>query len=190
MGLNHLVTRAAAEAANTVRGVKPNQLDGATPCQEWTVRALINHLRQVIGALSLAGRGETVPNELWEREYDDAAPRFGDEADRAVAAWADRAPGEGTVRMGTADMPATVVATMLASDLVIHGWDLARATGQDYRCDGEVAEMTRRFIAETGEQGRSMGIFAGPVPVVSDASVLDQALGLSGRDPHWSPPDP
>jgi hypothetical protein len=83
--------RSAAEAASTVRGVKPHQLDAATPCEEWTVRTLINHLRQVIGALSLAGRGEAVPNELWEREYNEAAPRFDDEADRAIASWAGRA---------------------------------------------------------------------------------------------------
>lgn len=186
MGLNHLVARAAAEAATTVRGVKPNQFDAATPCEEWTVRALINHLRQVIDALGLAGRRQPVPDELWERTYDDAVSGFDDEADRAIAAWADHRSGEGTVRMGSSDMPTIFVATMLASDLVIHGWDLALATGQDYRCDGDLAELTLGFITETGEQGRSMGIFAEPVPVTADASALDRALGLSGRDPAWS----
>jgi uncharacterized protein (TIGR03086 family) len=82
---------------------------------------------------------------------------------------------------------APVIAAMLASDVVVHGWDLARATGQEYRCDPAAAEVAHRFVAETGEQGRQMGIFGAPVPVAADAPALDRALGLSGRDPGWAP---
>ena len=62
--------------------------------------------------------------------------------------------------------------------LVIHGWDLARATGQPFRCDAATAEVTRQFLTETGEQGRAMGIYAAAVPVDASASALDQALAL------------
>jgi uncharacterized protein (TIGR03086 family) len=90
--------------------------------------------------------------------------------------------------MGSIEMPAPAVATMLASDLVIHGWDLARATGQDFRCDDAVADMIHRFVADTAAQGRGMGLYAEPVPVADGAPALDRTLGLSGRDPQWTPP--
>jgi uncharacterized protein (TIGR03086 family) len=190
MRLNLLVARAATETANVIQGVKPDQFGAPTPCRDWDVRTLANHLLQVIRALSLAGRGEAVPSELWESDLmsDEWAGRFDDEARQAVTAWADPAAFEGTIELGSAEMPATLVATMLASDLVIHGWDLARATGQEYRCDGDTAELARQFVADTGDQGRAMGIFAEPVPVATGASTLDQVLGLSGRDPQWTPP--
>ena len=187
MELNRLTAAAATEAVNVVRGVKPDQLRAPTPCHDWDVQALTNHLLQVISGLSLAGRDQAVPQDLWESDLmsDDWAGQFADEARRGVTAWANSAAW-GTIRMGSTEMPASLVATMLASDLVIHGWDLARATGQDYRCDDEVAEVTYRFIVDSAEQGRGMGIFARPVPVADDAPTLDRALALSGRDPRWT----
>jgi uncharacterized protein (TIGR03086 family) len=74
---------------------------------------------------------------------------------------------------------------MLGADLVLHGWDLARATGQRFTCAPEVAEQTRVFLAGFAGQGRAMGLFAAPVPVGADASPLARALALSGRDPAW-----
>lgn len=188
MQLNQLVAKAATETANTVRGVKPDQLGAPTPCRDWDVRTLVNHLLQVIYAVNLAGRGEAVPGELWERDLMSGgwAERVDDEARQAVAAWSDPAARGDTVSVGSMQMPVPAVAAMLASDLVLHGWDLARATGQDYRCDDDAAEMTYRFITETGDQGRGMGIYAEPVPVADEAPALDRALGLSGRNPQWT----
>ncbi|BCB75924.1 TIGR03086 family metal-binding protein [Phytohabitans flavus] len=183
--MRDVLEKAITETAAVMRGVKPDQLGLPTPCRDWDVQTLANHLLQVATALSLAGRGEPVPGELWGRELmaDGWADRFESLAAPAVPAeWA------GMARVGEAEMPASVVAAMLVSDAVLHGWDLARATGQEYRCDPEVAELTYRFVLETGEQGRQMGIFAAPVPVARDAALLDRALGLSGRDPRWARP--
>jgi uncharacterized protein (TIGR03086 family) len=74
---------------------------------------------------------------------------------------------------------------MLGADLVLHGWDLARATGQTLHCSAEDAEQTGRFLDGFAEQGRGMGLFAAPVPVPADAPPLVRALALSGRDPLW-----
>ncbi len=179
------LVRAITATGTIVRGVKPDQLDDRTPCRDWDVRTLTNHLLQVVTAVDLAGRGEPVPNELWERQLptDDAAARFEDAARSAATAW-DPLPE--TVHMGESDLPAPFAVAMLGTDLVIHGWDLARATGQDYRVDDDLAEQAYRFVAGTAEQGRGMGIFGEPVPVDGGAP-LDRALGLSGRDPGWSP---
>lgn len=169
-------------------GVKPDQFHVPTPCAEWDARALTNHLLQVVSALHLTGRRQPVPDELWGRDLmvEGWADRFDDEGRAAAAAWAQPNAWEGMVSMGGAEMPASMIATMFASDLAIHGWDLARATGQDYRCDDDVAEATCRFIADMGEQGRQMGIYATPVTVAEHAAAFERALALSGRDPQWA----
>ncbi|MEU9831290.1 TIGR03086 family metal-binding protein [Streptosporangium sp. NPDC048047] len=190
MQLHSLVRQAASRTADVVRGVAPGHLSAPTPCRDWDVRALAGHLLQVVHALGLAGRGQVVPGELWGRDLmsGEWTERFGDEAAAAITAWGDPAAWEGTIDFGGMEMPAPLTATMLTSDLVIHGWDLARATGQDYRCAGDVAESAYRFIVDMGEQGRQMGIYASPLPVKDEAPALDRALALSGRDPYWSPP--
>lgn len=184
-----LLADAATAAASTVRGVSPDQLAAPTPCQQWQVRPLVNHLLQVATALTLAGRGEAVPDDVWERDMmsDDWAGRLNEQARQAIEAWSEPSAWEGTVSMSSAEMPASMVATMLASDLVIHSWDLARATGQEVACLDDTAEMARVFVEQMGEQGRGMGIFAEPVPVPQGAPALDRAVGLSGRDPAWKP---
>lgn len=83
-------------------------------------------------------------------------------------------------------MPAPLIATMLGSDLVIHGWDLARATGQDYRCEEDTAQLTYRFLLDMGGQRQQRGSFAAPLPTPEQTSLLDRALALSGRDPRWA----
>jgi uncharacterized protein (TIGR03086 family) len=188
MQTNELVASATTEAARVLRGVGRNQLGAPTPCGDWDVRTLGNHLLQVVTALALAGRGAAVPDELWKRDLtgDGWVVRFDDEARQAADAWADPAAQHRTVTMGTADMPAAFVATMLTADLTIHGWDLARATGQDFHCAESVAESAYRFVADTAEQGRGMGLYGAPVRISGDAPALDRALGLSGRDPQWS----
>jgi uncharacterized protein (TIGR03086 family) len=190
MQLYAMLEKSITETAAVVRGVKPDQFSAATPCRDWDVRTLTNHLLQVVCALGLAGRLRAVPGELWGRELmsDGWADHFDEEGHAAVAAWVEPAAWDGTVGMGDAGMPAAMVATMLASDLAIHGWDLARATGQSYRCDDEVAELTRRFVTDMGEQGRQMGIYAAPLPVADGAPAFEQALVLSGRDPLWARP--
>jgi uncharacterized protein (TIGR03086 family) len=189
MQLSAVVADAATESATVVRGVKPDQLDLPTPCRDWPVRTLVNHLMQVVAALEAAGRGGPVPADLWqaERMSGDWAGRFDDEARRAVAAWSAPSAPTGTVDLGGMAMPAAAVVGMLVSDLAIHGWDLARATGQGLRCAPPVAELALRFTAETAEQGRAMGLYGPPVPVADDAPALDRALAVSGRDPAWSP---
>ena len=75
-----------------------------------------------------------------------------------------------------------------ADELVIHGWDLARATGQEYAPDEGALRMAHGFLAAAEDKERGEGIFGPVVPVREDAPLLDRALGLSGRDPSWRRP--
>lgn len=158
-----------------VRGITGDQWDNPTPCADWDVRALTRHVFQVVTAVQLAGAGGPVPSELWTRDLHDA--------DFDAAARAAGQPPAATIDMGGRPMPGPVVAAMLTTDLVVHGWDLARATGQAWDVPAADAE---RFLGGFAEQGRQMGLFAAPVPVPAGAPVLDRVLGLSGRNPAWS----
>ena len=74
---------------------------------------------------------------------------------------------------------------MLIMEMVLHGWDVAKATGQDYHCDGELSQALLNTVQAQGDTFRQYQGFAAVVPVPDDASTFDHALSLSGRDPDW-----
>ena len=80
---------------------------------------------------------------------------------------------------------------MVALDeLVLHGWDLAKATGQPFRCDPASTAAVLEFTAASARPENAAGredLFGPVVPVPVDAPALDRALGFAGRDPAWSP---
>jgi uncharacterized protein (TIGR03086 family) len=89
---------------------------------------------------------------------------------------------------GGIDLPGEVAAIVAVEELVIHGWDLARATGQPYRCDEQELALVHGFVAQfAGPDQEEMrgSAYAGPVTVPPAAPALDQLIGLSGRDPGW-----
>lgn len=87
---------------------------------------------------------------------------------------------------GAAELPAPLAAELTMGDLVLHGWDLATATGQEFKCDDELAAAVEAGCRSTAELARSMGLFGPELAVPPDASPLDRALAVSGRDPSWS----
>lgn len=80
-----------------------------------------------------------------------------------------------------------MVGGVVLTELVVHGWDLARATGQDAEWPDDVLEFVRGDLAKRIEQGRQRGMFGPEVALPVGASALARLLGLSGRDPHWKP---
>jgi uncharacterized protein (TIGR03086 family) len=75
-------------------------------------------------------------------------------------------------------------------ELVIHGWDLARATGQPFDDDPTSLEVVHGFVAglaQPGQEQMRSGIFGPIVDIPDDAPLLDRTLGLAGRHPTWSP---
>ena len=175
MSLQHIVAATAADATDLIHAVPAGLRHAPTPCREWDVDTLAGHLYQVIAALDLAGHGQPVPADHWQR------------ARTGAAIAADWAPPRETIDMGGTPMPGETVVAMLLGDLVLHGWDLSRAAGRPYTAHPEAVETTYAFLTAFGAQGRGMGLFAEPVAVPRDAPLLDRTLGLSGRDPAWRP---
>ncbi len=182
---------AAAETVRVVRGVRADQLSGVTPCPEWDVRTLLNHLI-LWTAYSAEQRayGGSVAEDLMNKDFA-AEPGFAAgyaaQVDKALAAWSDPAAWERELGVVGNATPAADVAAMLIMEYALHGWDLARATGQEYRCDDDVAAVVLRTVQEQAELFRQYQGFADQVDVPAGAPAFDRALGLSGRDPDWKP---
>uniref|UniRef100_UPI001BDC3327 TIGR03086 family metal-binding protein n=1 Tax=Pseudonocardia lacus TaxID=2835865 RepID=UPI001BDC3327 len=111
-----------------------------------------------------------------------------DELDALVAAWRGADALTGTTAVGGVELPAPVAAAVALDELVLHGWDLARATGADYRPGSEEIAACMDFVEASARPEGVPGLFGPPVPVPDGAPELDRLLGLSGRDPAWSPP--
>jgi uncharacterized protein (TIGR03086 family) len=88
---------------------------------------------------------------------------------------------------GPHEMPARMIGAMATGEIVVHGWDLARATGQPVGWDETLLTFLYDEVARTAELGREMQAYGPEFPVPHTAPVLDRMLGLTGRDPHWSP---
>jgi uncharacterized protein (TIGR03086 family) len=89
-------------------------------------------------------------------------------------------------RAGGVDLPGEVAGVVALDELVVHGWDLARATGQHYDVEEELLEAVRRF-AEPVEGPERDGLFGPVAHVPDDAPLLDRVIGLTGRHPGWPP---
>ncbi|MGV9990979.1 TIGR03086 family metal-binding protein [Streptomyces sp. NPDC003374] len=184
----------ARVVAGLVRGVDEDLLAGRTPCPELAVRNLLGHLLHLAVAFRDAARKDlgvttdTAPDTV----VPDIGPGWRGELPRALdalaAAWRDPDAWTGATRAGGVDLPGEVAGVVAADELVIHGWDLARATGQEYRPDPAALSASYRFLrAAAGEPDSGGGLFGPVVPVPEDAPLLDRAVGLSGRDPGWTP---
>jgi uncharacterized protein (TIGR03086 family) len=190
--------RAAAElAAGAVAAVVPDRLADPTPCGDFDLRSLVEHLAW---AAVLSQRAAT--RTRLERDWSVPAPppfldgvpaeRWGEAIGRELAtaadAWADPAAWEGETVMGTTPMAAEVVGPMMLAEFVLHGWDVARATGAGYEVPPAVGAVTLGAVEGMASMGREGGWYGPEVPVPADAPAFDRALGLSGRDPAWGPP--
>ncbi|MFD3509501.1 TIGR03086 family metal-binding protein [Nocardia sp. NPDC058666] len=183
------VARAAAPLAQLIRTIDPEQLSAPTPCAEFDVAALLEHLLFWGPSLVGAARKEAVaPPAATESEVDltagDWAAALDAHLDALSTAWRDPAAWQGTTHMGgPMELPASLVGGMVVGELIVHGWDLAHALGTTVHWDDDLLRQTYDDTAATAEQGRAMGIYGPEVPVPTTAPLLDRILGLTGRDP-------
>ncbi len=176
-----LYDRAVNQAQEVIATVRPDQLPLPTPCTEWDVRAVIDHM--IAGSrMVLVFAGE-------QPSLDPGADQVGDDPSTAFAEAA--AAAAGALRRGqplqlpVGETPASVVAVMRAIDLLLHTWDVAKATGQATALNPELCEQvlqaSRVLLAEAP---RHPGGRLGPeIPVPADASVCDRLVGYHGRQP-------
>jgi uncharacterized protein (TIGR03086 family) len=183
-------------AVAAIRGADPARFGDPSPCAEYTVGQVVSHLAFGLLLAEYAGR-----RKAWEEGWSesDLAPYLvgvpeAEWADKAAAqaeatrrAWTDPAAWDGETTFGGGAMPAAAVGSMMTAEFVVHGWDVAAATGQRIEVGGPLGEAVLEGVTAIAPMGREGGWFAPEVAVPADAPALDRALAASGRDPAWTP---
>jgi uncharacterized protein (TIGR03086 family) len=177
--------------ARVADAVREEQLADATPCPQYAVRHLVGHLVGLSAAFRDAGRkdlGATTDTPPTSG-LPDLTPGWRAELPELLAelaeAWRDPAAWTGETRAGGVELPGAVAGIVAADELVVHGWDLARATGQEYVPDEAALRAVYGMLAASVDDPSRGSIFGPVVPVPRDAPLLDRVIGLSGRDPGW-----
>ena len=173
-------------------GITDDHLTAPTPCPEWTVGDLLDHIMGLCWAFTQAAQKKT------EAPGTDAAPpppsaanlsphwrsRLPVVLEELSTAWKNPTAWEGTARAGGVTMPAAAMGTVAVNEVTMHGWDLARATGQEYAADPRILENLIEFLSQGPAEG-TPGFLGPVVPTDDEATLLDQAVALAGRNPHW-----
>lgn len=173
-------------------GVDDDELTATTPCPDWNVAALLDHLMGLSYAFALAARkridaAAAPPEPSTQHLLRHWRSRLPVLLEELATAWKDPAAWTGTTRAGGVTMPATEMGMVAMNELIMHGWDLARATGQEFAADPRTLETLIEFLSEGPAEG-TPGMFGPRVPTDDEAGLLEHALGLAGRDAGWRPP--
>jgi uncharacterized protein (TIGR03086 family) len=182
---------AAAEAARVVGNVPRNALDAPTPCGDWDLRTLLNHtILWTSYSAERRAHGESVAEDLMNKDFT-ADPGFREDYARqigeAVKAWSAPEAWAGTRNVMGDATPAADVGAMLLMETALHGWDVARATGQEFKTDEQTAAALEDIVQAQAELFRKYQGFADAVEPPKNATAFERALTLSGRDPNWKP---
>ncbi|WP_406505552.1 TIGR03086 family metal-binding protein [Streptomyces sp. NBC_00212] len=185
---------AAAELTRLLEGVRDEQLEVPTPCPAYVLRDLLSHIAGLSVAFRDAAHKEFVPSTStapgsvrppapagdWRKSMPENLAAMAD-------AWRDPAAWEGETQAGGLTFPAAIAGRVALDELVVHGWDVARASGQTYRPAPVDLEVSYGLLAPSKDDPAARGTAFGPaVDVPHEAPMLDRLIGMSGRDPGWA----
>jgi uncharacterized protein (TIGR03086 family) len=180
---------ACANTERVVECVREEQLGNPTPCVEWDVRALLNH---VVGTLHL-GAGLLSDSPPTQAPAPGGLPDddlLGNDPVKAYRLGVEKlltaATGDALDRVHATpfgEMPGAVLGGFTTVDILVHGWDLARATGQDAVLPAELAEAALGFARQTITDENRAPRIGPPVDVDAGASATDRLVGYFGRRP-------
>jgi uncharacterized protein (TIGR03086 family) len=185
---------AARQLAAVLGGIDDDQLIAPTPCERSTLGDLVDHMDGVSQAFTAAATKDlgamtsAAPAPDAARLDTRWRTRIPAQLDTLATAWADPSAWQGTTQAGGVTLPGEVAGRIALQELVLHGWDIARASGQAFDSDAGSLRACLEWISAMyppNELDRREGIFGPPVEVAADAPLLDRVVGLSGRDPAW-----
>lgn len=186
------LTSACQYTADVLAGVSDEQLARPTPCAKLRLDDLIAHIGGLALAFTAAARKDFGPltdtppvdaaqlDADWRTAYPQRLAGLAD-------AWGDADGWQGMTRAGGIDLPGEVAGSVALTEVVIHGWDVARAIGQSYICDPATAQACLAHLAQF-ERAGTEGMFGPAVPIADDEPDLDRVIAMSGRDPAWRAP--
>lgn len=162
-----------------------------TPCAPMDLGALYAHVIGLSAAFAAAARKDDGPltatppdskSQVLPPDWRTALlAGLGD----LCAAWDEPGAWDGMTRAGGVTAPASILGTVAVSELVLHGWDIARSVDVDFHLDDDVLQVVYQLHYPPEPQSQRDGMFGPLVPVPDDAPLLDRLVGLAGRDPFW-----
>ena len=185
-----LMPEATAAVAAAVRRGSGADLAGPTPCTDYDLRTLLRHFVGTSGAFVKAGETKALAaDDPWGSnatlDEQNWADQLAGQVDAMGQAWSRAEAWTGSIE--GAQMPPPAIGELGLIEVLLHGWDVARATGQSLHVSDDLGAELLRCLQPTLDQGREFDVYGPEVTVPADASSFTRALGLSGRDPNWSP---
>jgi uncharacterized protein (TIGR03086 family) len=182
-----LYGRALERTREVVAGIRPDQLEDPSPCADWNVHAVLNHLIGMNLAFAAGAKGEVEEtSEDIDRVEGDHLAAYDRAAQAALEASKKEGISDKTFTMPWGDTPGSMALTLVIADTAVHGWDLAQGTGQKMPIDDDIAEAvygaTSGMLQPKGNFPRGDS-FADPVEVDDDAPASDRMLAYLGRRP-------
>jgi uncharacterized protein (TIGR03086 family) len=166
--------------------VQPEQLDKSTPCTDWNVRSLVNHMVGTLDALEAPARGEQI--DFSAQQVDDVigtspSAAFSRKSTEFVAVWSAPGAMDRVVKTMFGEQPAEFYLGLATADMLLHGWDLATAIGVPYSMNEETAAgVLNRMQGMLNPEMRGSGkAFAEEAPANPNASVQERLVAFSGR---------
>ncbi len=186
---------AARRLADLLTQIPDDALGRPTPCPAYALGDLIQHVGGLALAFNAAGRKErSAYTEMTgagdaSRLGADWRERIPRDLTTLAKTWAEPEAWTGMSRIAGDDSPAGVIGLVLADELAVHGWDVARASGQAYACEPDILEAALKFLQMFASPDAPAGpeVPFGPARFLLDeAPLLDRVVALAGRDPGWS----
>lgn len=179
--------RAVDQFGAKIRAIGPEQWRLSTPCADWDVRALVNHLvyENLWTAPLLEGKTIEEVGDRFEGDLLGEDPELSwDKAAReATAAVGQHDVLNRTVHVSFGDISGEEYVSQLTTDHVIHAWDLARAIGSEELLDTELVEFVFAYLAPRVDDWRAAGAFGPRVEIPSGSGRQAELLALTGRRP-------
>jgi uncharacterized protein (TIGR03086 family) len=175
--------RAYDDLTRVVSDLTVDALSTPTPCSDWDVRTLLNHVLGTAEMFAAANAGRAVGEDAGDLVGDDPAGALQRTARANLAAWRQDGALDGLRTYPWGTFPAPVGLVINVSEVAVHSWDLARASGQVAHIDRDVAATVYEFYRQMPlDDLRTKGVFGAEVAVPAAAPVPDRLLALLGRE--------
>jgi len=169
--------------AELVSGIANEQLAAPTPCIEYTVGDLIDHVDLVVQGATAVALGNEIPDAAYSHLEPDWQDTVGQHLRALGEAWDDPAAWEGTGNVPGSDLSNTMWGKITLTELVVHGWDIARATNQPFDLPEQTLLACFEHVAVFVPNAPVPELWGPPIEVPPDAPLLDRIVANTGRVP-------